>query len=53
MTPRKDDGLVWKREDLVGTDGTHPSMKGRQKVAELLLKFLKTDPYAKTWFVKK
>lgn len=48
---RKDDGLVWKREDLAG-DGTHPSMSGRKKVAELLLKFFKTDPLAKTWFLK-
>src|SRR5262249_48641938 len=50
-TPRKSDGLVWKREDLVG-DGTHPSQSGRQKVAEMLLKFFKTDPLARTWFVK-
>src|SRR5437868_6436233 len=47
MTPRKSDGLVWKREDL-GGDGTHPSNSGRQKVAELLLKFCKTDPNVKT-----
>jgi hypothetical protein len=48
---RKIDDLVWKPEDLVG-DGTHPSDKGRGKVAELLLKFLKTDPTAKIWFTK-
>lgn len=52
MTPRKCDGLVWKREDLAG-DGTHPSESGRRKVAELMLKFCKTDPNVKTWFVKK
>lgn len=52
MTPRKSDELVWKRDDL-GGDGTHPSNSGRQKVAELLLKFCKTDPNVKTWFVKK
>lgn len=51
MTPRKSDGLVYERSDLSG-DGTHPSEVGRQKVAEQLLNFFKTDPYAKTWFVK-
>ena len=52
MTPRKSDGLIWERSDLVG-DGTHPSNTGRQKVAEQLLDFFKTDAYAQTWFVKK
>lgn len=44
--------LLFTREDL-GGDGTHPSESGRQKVAELLLKFLKSDPYAKGWFLRK
>jgi hypothetical protein len=48
---RKIDELVWKPEDL-GPDGTHPSDKGRRKVAELLLGFLKSDPTARPWFVK-
>ncbi len=48
-TPRKSDGLVWKREDLA-SDGTHPSLTGREKVARLLLDFFKTDPMAKPWF---
>ena len=39
----RSDGLVWKREDL-GPDGTHPSMLGREKVAGLLMNFLKNDP---------
>ena len=52
QTPRKEDGLTWERKDLSPNDGTHPSDSGRQKVAELLLKFFKTDPLAKTWFVK-
>ncbi len=47
----REDGLVWKREDCAG-DGTHPSTSGRQKVAELLLKFFKADATAKGWFVK-
>jgi hypothetical protein len=42
---------VWKREDLAG-DGTHPSASGQLKVAELLLRFFKTDATTKTWFVK-
>jgi hypothetical protein len=50
LTPRKSDGLVWKQEDLA-PDGTHPSAEsGREKVAKLLLDFLKTSPYAKGWF---
>lgn len=47
---RKVDSFVWKPEDAA-PDGTHPSDSGRQKVAELLLRFLKTDPTAKVWFV--
>ncbi|MDV6033252.1 MAG: hypothetical protein F9B45_24830 [Phycisphaera sp. RhM] len=50
-TPRKSDGLVWQRSDLVG-DGTHPSDTGRQKVAEQLLRFFKNDPYTQQWFVR-
>ena len=50
-TPRKSDGLVWDRSDL-GGDGTHPSPSGQRKVAELMLKFFKNDPYARGWFVK-
>jgi hypothetical protein len=51
LTPRKSDGLAWERGDFV-RDGVHPSPSGRQKVANLLLTFFKTDPYAKTWFVR-
>ena len=50
IAPRQSDGLVWKKEDLAG-DGTHPSDgSGRDKVAELLLRFFKTDPHTKPWF---
>jgi hypothetical protein len=51
LQPRQSDGLVWKREDL-GGDGTHPSESGRRKVAELLLKFCKTDANVKSWFAR-
>jgi hypothetical protein len=51
-TPRKSDHSVWERKDLAG-DGTHPSQSGRQKVAEMLLKFFKEDALARTWFLKK
>jgi hypothetical protein len=51
-TPRKSDGLVYERKDLAG-DGVHPSQSGRQKVADQLLKFFKSDANARTWFVKK
>ena len=50
-TPRKSDGLVWKVEDFVEKDRTHPSVQsGREKVARLLLNFLKDDPTSKPWF---
>jgi hypothetical protein len=50
-TPRKSDGLVWRREDLA-KDGTHPSRpEGARKVGELLLKFFQTDPLARTWYL--
>lgn len=53
MKQRKSDGLTWTRDDLTPHDGTHPSQNGRQKVAELLLKFFKNDPLARTWFLAK
>lgn len=43
------DGLTWVREDFA-QDGMHPSASGREKVARLLLEFLKTDEAAKPWF---
>ena len=45
------DGLVWRREDMAD-DGMHPSPLGREKVAKMLLGFLKKDPTARPWFVK-
>lgn len=52
-TPRKADGLMWEAADFRESDGTHPSDSGRQKVADLLLKFFKTDALAKPWFTAK
>jgi hypothetical protein len=52
VRPRKSDGLVWERRDL-SKDGVHPSKRGGQKAANLLLAFFKNDPGAKTWFVKR
>ena len=46
------DGWIWKREDL-GPDGTHPSMKGREKVAQLLLSFFEKDATAGAWFARR
>lgn len=46
----RSDGLIWECDDLAD-DGTHPSESGKQKVAEMLLDFLKTAPTAKSWFV--
>jgi hypothetical protein len=49
--PRQADGLTWTRNDF-REDGTHPSSSGTEKVAGMLLKFLQTDPTARTWFGK-
>jgi len=48
LRPRSD-GLTWACGDF-GSDGTHPSDAGRQKVAGLLLSFVKSDPTARAWF---
>lgn len=45
------DDLKWAREDC-GPDGTHPSPKGQEKVARLLLDFFTKNPNAKPWFAK-
>lgn len=42
------DGLRWERSDLED-DGIHPSPAGEAKVAEILLEFFRTSPYA-PWF---
>ena len=50
--PRKTDGLVWTEQDVRPNDHMHPSEAGCRKVTEQLLKFLKTDPGARLWFLK-
>ena len=50
MTPRSD-GLIWIPSDYA-SDGTHPATTGRQKVAQMLLKFFSTDETTKPWFLK-
>jgi hypothetical protein len=52
MKGRKSDGVTWLKDDVVDRDRTHPSASGREKVAQMLLTFLKTDPTAKIWFLK-
>ena len=47
---RKQDSVVWLKDDLVDRDRTHPSDSGREKVAKLLLDFLKADATARPWF---
>jgi hypothetical protein len=49
-TSGRSDGLVWNCADVLASDGTHPSASGSQKVAALLLTFLKIDPTAQPWF---
>jgi hypothetical protein len=47
---KRSDGLFYERADY-GGDGMHPSQKGRTKIANQLLEFLKKDPTARLWFV--
>lgn len=51
-TVKRADGFFYEEGDFAG-DGTHPSASGRRKVAELLLKFCKTDPTARPWFLSR
>jgi hypothetical protein len=47
----RSDGLTWMPSDFQ-SDGTHPSVSGRQKTAQLLLKFFSADETTKPWFLK-
>ena len=48
-TPRAD-GHFWTRSDF-GSDGTHPSAAGVQKVGRLLLEFFKQSGLTRCWFL--
>ena len=50
-TRARGDGLTYTRADLA-FDGIHPMGTATEKVAKLLLSFLKNDPTARTWFLK-
>jgi hypothetical protein len=49
-TVPRSDNLVWLPEDFQEEDGTHPSERGREKVAQLLLDFFKASPFTRCWF---
>ena len=51
-TNPRSDGLTWLCSDLQ-PDFTQPSSTGIGKVASQLLTFFKTDPTARSWFLKK
>jgi hypothetical protein len=46
------DGLQWFRDDMRANDHTHPSARGREKVATLVDQFMKTDPTARVWYLR-
>ncbi len=46
----RSDGLTWLETDLVW-DCTHPSPQGEEKVARMLMDFLKSDSTARGWFL--
>ena len=45
----RSDGLVWNCGDFQ-SDGTHPAQPGEEKVADLLLDFMLSSPFATPWF---
>jgi hypothetical protein len=49
LNPRSD-GLVWTAADL-NADCVHPSPLGKEKVADQLMAFFKTEATARPWFV--
>ena len=51
LTPRSD-GLTWACNEFAD-DGTHPGDPARDKVAEMLLDFFKTDETAGMWFLER
>jgi len=51
VLPRSD-GLTWACADFSTSDGTHPSTTGQQKVATMLLDFVRADATAREWFLR-
>ncbi len=49
LVPRAD-ALTWECSDFA-SDGVHPALSGRQKVAALLDDFFRTDATARSWFL--
>ena len=47
----RSDSLIWVCPDDFQSDGTHPSLLGSQKVANLLLQFFSTDETTVPWFL--
>jgi hypothetical protein len=48
----RSDGLTYSCSDF-GSDGTHPSASGAQKIAGLLYSFFASSPTSKPWFLKR
>ncbi|RMF52868.1 MAG: hypothetical protein D6746_16290 [Bacteroidetes bacterium] len=48
VIPRSD-GITWPREMFEG-GGSHPSRKGEEQAADMLMDFFKTSPHARPWF---
>jgi hypothetical protein len=46
------DGLFFEYDDFTEQDRMHESSAGQRKVGNLLLKFFKTDPTTRSWFVR-
>jgi hypothetical protein len=49
-TPRSD-GFFYLEDDLREDDRTHESDQGQDKVGRQLIKFFKTDPTTRDWFL--
>ena len=48
----RSDGLQWLVTDFREDDRTHPSYQGRQKVTQIIDRFLKTDSTARIWYTR-